>query len=237
MLKNKTALVTGGSRGIGRAIVLALAERGCNVIIHYLKHNKDLEELIKLLKSKNTSFAFYSANLTKEQEVKKLFQKIVKFHKSIDILINNVGNYLKKPLNQLKIKEWHEIIDSNLNTSFYCTYYALPLLRKSNFARIINLGYASTGQMVAKPNVLPYQIAKTGVLLMTKALALSEAKNKILVNMISPGVMENSKHFPKKEIPLGRSGKLSDLANLVIQTIESDYLTGAHIEYAGGFNL
>lgn len=221
-LKGKTALVTGSSSGIGKAILVALANKGCDVILHYFKNKKNVLNVVA-----------YSADLTKEKEVEKLFKKI----KRLDILVNNVGNYLKKPLDELKTKEWHEIINSNLHATYYCAHFALPLLRKSKFGRIINIGYASTGQIVAKPQILPYQIAKTGILLMTKAYAVSEAKNNILVNMISPGVMENTTHFPKKEIPLKKVGKLKGLAELVIQTIESDYLTGAHIEYAGGFNL
>jgi len=237
MLKGKTALVTGASQGIGKAIIQALANKGCNIILHYFQNSKNIKKLVEELKKHNVKVSAYSANLTKVKEVKKLFNKIAKNNKTLDILVNNVGNYLKKPLEKLTISEWHEIIDSNLHLTFYCTHYALPLLRKSKHGRIINIGFASTGQMVAKPNILPYQIAKTGILLMTKALAKIEAKNKVLVNMISPGVMENSIHLPKKEIPLKKSGKLSGLAKLVVQTVNSDYTTGAHIEYAGGFNL
>lgn len=237
MLTGKTALVTGASSGIGKAILLALANQGCKVILHYYKSNKEVKHLVNELKKKRIDISAYSADLTKENEVIKMFQQIKKKSKKLDILVNNVGNYLKKELDKLTISEWHNIIDSNLNTTFYCTHHALPLLRKSNSGRIINIGYASCGQIVAKPRILPYQIAKTGILLMTKAYASSEAKNKILVNMVSPGVMENSIHYPKKEIPLKKKGKLEELAQLVIQTIESNYITGDNIEFAGGFNL
>ena len=235
--KGKTALVTGSSGGIGKAILFELANKGCNVILHYFKNTNELKNTIKELKSLSINVLVYQADLTKEKEVKRLLQKIKNKYNSIDILVNNVGNYLKKSLDKLTIYEWHEVINSNLNCTFYCTYYALPLLRKSKSGRIINIGYASTGQMIAKPSILPYQIAKTGILLMTKALAVTEAKNKILVNMISPGVMENSVHFPKKEIPLKKAGSLKEFAHLVTQTIGSGYMTGSHVEYSGGFNL
>lgn len=231
--KGKTALVTGASRGIGKAILFALRENGCNVIMHYYKNKTEADKTISELKLKGIKIKVYIADLTIEEEAKSLFKKIRK----LDILVNNVGNYLRKDLDKLTINEWHEIINNNLNSTFYCTYYALPLLRKSKSGRIINIGYASIGQMIAKPKILPYQIAKTGVLLLTKAYALNEAKHKILVNMISPGVMENSVHYPKKQIPLKRSGSLKDFSDLVIQTIKSSYMTGAHIEYSGGFNL
>ncbi len=237
MLKNKTALVTGASVGIGKAILLALSNEGCKIILHYYKNDLEAKKLASELRKKNIAVSMYSADLTQENKVKSLFNKIKTKHKKLDILVNNVGNYLRKDLEKLTTKDWHEIIDSNLNATFYCTYYGLPLLRKSKSGSIINIGYASTGQIVAKPRILPYQIAKTGILLMTKAFAATEAKNKILVNMISPGVMENSVSYPKKKIPLKTSGKLSGLAELVVQTIKSDYTTGAHIEYSGGFNL
>lgn len=233
----KTALITGSSRGIGKAISLALAEKGCNIILHYFKSNNEVKELFTEFKNKKVKISAYPADLTKEKEVSHLFKQIKSNDKKLDILVNNVGNYLKKELDKLSTKEWHEIIESNLNSTFYSLCYALPLLRQSGNGRVINIGYASTGQIIAKPRILPYQIAKTGVLLMTKSYAVTEAKNNILINMISPGVMENSVHYPKKEIPLRRTGKLKSFAKLVIQTIESDYTTGAHIEYAGGFNL
>ncbi|MBI3590411.1 MAG: SDR family oxidoreductase [Candidatus Melainabacteria bacterium] len=236
-LNSKIALVTGASRGIGKAILLAIAENGYRVIVHYYKSNSETKALLNELQKRNLNISSVSADLTNKNEVSQMFQKIKLKHKRLDILVNNVGNYLKKSLDKLTIKEWHEIIDGNLNSTFYCTHYALPLLRKSKSGRIINIGYASSGQMVAKPLILPYQIAKTGILLMTKAYALNEAKNNILVNMISPGVMENSIHYPKKEIPLKKTGSLKGLAELVIQTVQSDYTTGAHIEYSGGFNL
>ncbi len=236
MLKGKSALVTGSSCGIGKAILNALANEGCNVIVHYHKDLKEIKGLKKEIDPKVKSL-FLKADLTKEKEVKALFGKIKNEFGKLDILVNNVGNYLKKDLNKLEIKEWHEILNSNLNQTFYCTKYGLPLIRKSKLGRIINIGYASTGQMVAKPGILPYQIAKTGVLLLTKAYAKEEAKNNILINMISPGVMENSLSKPYEMIPLKRLGKLKGISELVIQTIKSDYMTGAHIEYAGGFNL
>lgn len=235
--KNKIALVTGSSQGIGKSILTALALEGCNVILHCFKSKTKAKKIAKVFKKNNINISIYSADLTNEKEAEKMFLYIRKKHKKLDILINNVGEYLQKNLAELKIKDWHSIIDSNLNSAYYCTHYALPLLRKSQSGRIVNIGYASSGQIIAKPSILPYQISKTGILLMTKAYALSEAKNKILINMISPGIMENTKYKSEKEIPLNKKGKLKDLAKLVIQAIENDYMTGAHIEYAGGFNL
>lgn len=237
IFKGKIALITGSARGIGKSILFELAKCGCKVILHCCRCTRDVEKSIKELKAINADFISLHADLTNEKEVKKLFQSIQRKYGKLDILINNVGNYLKKDLKDLTIKEWHEIIDSNLNSTYYCTYYGLPLLRKSKKGRIINIGYAGIGQIVAKPRILPYQIAKTGILLLTKGYALTEAKNKISVNMISPGVMENSIHCPKKEIPLKKKGSLKNFSEFIVDIIKRDYITGTHIEYSGGFNL
>lgn len=236
-LKGKVALVTGSAVGIGKAILLTLAKNGCNIILHYLQSTDEVKKTLSELKKYNIKVLPVSSDLTKEEDVKFLFSKIKTYYKKLDILVNNVGNYLKKDLANLTIKEWHEVINSNLNSTYYCTHYALPIMRKSKAGRIINIGYASSGQIIAKPKILPYQIAKTGILLMTKAYAQTEAKNKILINMISPGVMENSMHYPKKEIPLKKTGSLKEFADFTLEVIKNDYITGAHIEYAGGFNL
>jgi NAD(P)-dependent dehydrogenase (short-subunit alcohol dehydrogenase family) len=236
-LQGKTALVTGATSGIGKAILTALADEGCNVIIHHLKKSPKIKKLKREIEKRGQKVWSFSADLTDENKVSSMFKEIKKEIKKLDILVNNVGNYLKTDLEKLTIKQWHEILDSNLHSTFYCMHYALPLLRAKIGGKVVNIGYASSGLMVAKPKILPYQISKTGILLLTKAYALNEAKNNILINMISPGVMENSVHQPTKEIPIGRTGKLKELAEVVIQTIKNSYITGAHIEFAGGFNL
>ncbi len=237
MLTNKTALVTGSAKGIGKDILYKLANEGCFVILHYNKSSKEAKQIIKDLKTQGKSIKAYKADLTSETETLNLFKQIKKDFGKLDILINNIGNYLNKDLNNLTTKEWHYIINSNLNATFYCIKNALPLLRKSKSGRIINIGYASSGLMIGRPNILPYQISKTGILLMTRAYAKSEAKNKILINMLSPGYMENSIDFSKKLVPLQKKGSIKEFTELVIQTIKNNYLTGAHIEYSGGFGI
>ena len=169
MLKNKFALVTGSAKGIGKAILYELANQGYFVILHYNKSLKEAKQIIKALEAQGKKVKAYKADLTNEIETINLFKQIKTDFGRLDILINNVGDYLNKDLNNLTTKEWHYIINSNLNTTFYCIKNALPLLRKSKNGGIINIGYASSGLMVGRPNILPYQIAKTGILLMTRA--------------------------------------------------------------------
>ncbi len=235
-LKGKVALVTGSTKGIGETILKTLVDEECNVIIHYYKDKIKALELKKQL-NKKVKCLVIKADLRKHNEVKKMFSTIYKTFKRLDILVNNVGNYIKKDLDKLEINEWHEMLDSNLNATFYCTKYALPLMTKGHEGRIINIGYAGTGILKATPGILPYFISKTGILLLTKSFAKVESKNNIFINMVSPGIMENSIDYPKELMPIKRKGSLKGFANVIIQVIKSDYMTGSHIEYAGGFNL
>ena len=111
--KDKVALVTGSSKGIGRAILYELAKTGCIVILHYHKNSSEAKKTFKEIKKDGYKIDIYSGDLTKESKVKNLFRNIQKKYKRLDILINNVGNDLKKDLNKLKTNEWHEIINSN----------------------------------------------------------------------------------------------------------------------------
>ena len=236
--KNKIAFVTGSSVGIGKSVLLKLAENGYVVVIHYFHNINEAKKVSSFIKSKyGYTPLLVCADVRSESDVKNAFRMIKRKYGKLDVLVNNVGNYIKKPLEKLSSTEWHEILNSNLNSTFYCVSQSICLLKKSLSPRIINIGYASSGQMIAKPNILPYQIAKTGVLLMTKSYAKELARYKVLVNMISPGVMENSVTLPKNEIPLKKIGRLEDFSRLVLEVINHDYMTGAHIEYAGGFNL
>lgn len=175
-LQGKTALVTGATSGIGRAILTALADEGCNVIIHHLKKSPEIKKLKREIEKRGQKVWSFSANLTDENKVSSMFKEIKRKVKKLDILINNVGNYLKTDLEKLTIKQWHEILSSNLHSTFYCMHYALPLLKSNKESRVINIGYASSGLMVAKPKILPYQISKTGILLLTKAYAKMKPK-------------------------------------------------------------
>ena len=154
-------------------------------------------------------------------------------------LVNNVGDYHKGPLAELDPATWHHMFDSNLHATFYTCQRAVPLLRAGGGGRVVNLGYTGSELLKARPGIVAYQIAKTGVILYTKALARSEAAHGITANVVSPGVMENSVTQPLEEIPLGRSGTLDELVSAVRYLLSppAAYVTGVHLEVAGGWNL
>jgi 3-oxoacyl-[acyl-carrier protein] reductase len=213
------ALVTGAAKGIGKAIATALAKDGYDLAIHY--------KAVSL-----------QADVRQAEAATKLVEQAHTALGRLDVLVNNVGSYHNGPLDELSIETWHEMFDSNLHATFYTCRAAVKLMRAEG-GRIINLGYAGAEQLVARPRSVAYGIAKTGVILYSKALAVSEAKYNITVNVVSPGVMENSLSKPVSEIPLGRTGTLDELSAAIRYLIsaEARYVTGITLEVAGGWHL
>ncbi len=234
-----SALITGSAKGIGKAILLALAQKGYDVTVHYLKSQQEAQEVASLASSFGVRALCLQADLKDPQEAQDLIQQAHQHFGRLDVLINNVGNYHYGPLKDLSVETWHEMFDSNLHATFYTCQAATPLMRESGGGRIINIGYAGAEHLVARPNIAAYGIAKTGVILYSKALAKVEIKNNITVNVVSPGVIENSISQPLSEIPIGRAGKLDELVSAVLYLLspEASYVTGITLEVSGGWNL
>lgn len=216
MVSNKIALVTGNAKGIGKALSDWLVANGYSV--PYVLRSKDFD-------------------LACPQSALKLAQELISTHGRIDLLINNVGNYVSKYIDEISLEEWHDMINSNLNSAFYLCKAFLPHLRLSK-GQIVNLGFAGLGKLSPNPNVIAYQVAKTGLLVLTKGMAVSEAKHGLRVNMISPGSMINTVvHGGLDRIPLGRLGKYEELISVLEMVLNNQYLTGQNIEVAGGYGL
>jgi 3-oxoacyl-[acyl-carrier protein] reductase len=233
------ALVTGSARGIGRAILLGLAQDGYDVIVHYRRSRDEAERVAELARGTGVRAHTLQADVTDPEQAAGLVEDAHRLAGGLRVLVNNVGNYHHGPLDELTVDTWHEMFDSNLHATFYTCRRAVPLLRAGGGGRILNLGYAGAEHLLARPGIAPYTIAKTGVILYSKALAKAEANSGITVNVISPGVMENSVAQPRREIPIGRSGSLAELVPVArfLVSEEADYITGTTIEVAGGWNL
>lgn len=233
------ALVTGSAKGVGKAIVLALAEQGYDVAIHYRTSEKDAKKVRETAITHGIKAILLQADVTKPDEAKRLVGEAHTQLDGLDVLVNNVGNYHKSPLDEHRVEDWLAMFDSNLHSTFYTCQAAVPLMRTAGEGRIVNIGYAGSELMKARPGIAAYAIAKSGVILYSKALAKSEAKNGITVNVVSPGVLENSVTKPTEEIPMGRAGTLDELVSAVcyLVTPEARYVTGVTIEVAGGWNL
>ena len=212
----KIAIVTGNAKGLGKRISERLVDLGYHVPDTIRSADYDLSE------------AAAAARLVEDT--------ITKYGR-LDLLVNNLGNYVAKSIDDISVTEWQDLIGSNLNASFYLSKFALPHLRKTK-GKIINIGFASLENYSPEPNIIAYHTAKMGLLSLTQGLAKAEASQGVLVNMVSPGSMENTvKHNAISKIPLGRLATLDEVTDAVLFLISSDYITGQNLEVAGGWGL
>ncbi len=238
-LRNVRALVTGAARGIGRAIALELARAGCDVAVHYRKSLDEARSVVAEIRRLGRKALAVRGDLTDAFEAEAVVRAAGQGLGGLEVVVNNVGDYLYKPIEAVSPKEWLAILDSNLNSAFFVTQAALPYLRQRGWGRVIFLGYAGSGQITSKTHITPYFVAKTGVVLYAKALARRLAGEGITVNVVSPGVAENSVTKPLDELPMGRPATLSEVARAVLFFVRKDsgYLTGQVLEVSGGWNL
>lgn len=233
------ALVTGSAGGIGRALALALAGAGYDVAVHYRSSRAAAEDAADQARAAGVRAEAFQADVTDAGDAERLVHAVHEMMGGPDVLVNNVGDYHYGPLADVSVETWLELFASNLHSTFYTCRAALPLMQRAGWGRVINLGYAGAETFKARPKIAPYSIAKTGVILYSKALALTCAGDGVTVNVISPGIMENSVTKPVDKVPLGRVGKLSELtgAALYLVSDEAAYVTGITLEVAGGWNV
>ncbi len=233
------ALVTGSSGGIGRGIVLALAAAGHDVAVHYRRSSEAAEATRAKAEALGVRASVLRADVTDRDAARALVEEAHERLGGLSVLINNVGNYLYKPLADVSLEEWDDVLTSNLDATFITCRTVVPLMRAAGGGRIVNVGYAGAQHVLGRPNQTAYAIAKTGVVLLTKAIARAEAANGITANVVSPGVIETSATKPLGEIPAGREGRIDEVAAAVLYFVSPDaaYVTGQVLEVSGGWNL
>jgi len=238
-MKEKIALVTGSSRGLGREIALRLADIVSGVAVHYRNNRQAATEVVKKIREKGRLSAPFRADLTKEREALALIKEVEKKFKKVDILINNFGPLLVKSWEDVSPPEWDFILRGNLSSALSCLKAVLPGMRKRKWGRVINLGYSRAEQLVAFPTITPYAVAKTGLLILTRTAAATEASAGINVNMVSPGLIEGGILPGKKSIPKSQLGKFKDVAEAVLFLIseEANFITGTNLIVAGGWKI
>jgi NAD(P)-dependent dehydrogenase (short-subunit alcohol dehydrogenase family) len=231
--------VTGSARGIGRAIVLALAADGYDVAVHFRSSAVDAETTRAEAAALGVRAITVRGDLTDRGRAAEIVHEASQELGSLRVLVNNVGNYLFKPLLDTEPVEWDDILESNLSSTYATCRAAVPLMRAGGGGRIVNIGYAGAQNLVARPSLTAYAIAKAGVVLLTKAIAKAEAVNGITANVVAPGVIETSETQPLREIPLGRVGRVDEVAAAVRWLVSpaADYVTGQIVEVAGGWNV
>lgn len=235
-----TALVTGAARGIGRALAVALAHEGYHVAVHYRSSEADAQETARLCREAGVQAVVLPADVTVPAQARQLVQDAhAAFPGSpLAVLVNNVGNYVHRPLLDTTDAEWADMLGSNLTSTFATCQEAAGIMRAAGFGRIVNLGYAGARNILARPGIVPYVIAKAGVLHLSRSLGVALAGTGVSVNVVSPGVIETSVSQPLREIPAGRLGTVQELVGGALFFVRaSDYVTGQELEIAGGWNL
>jgi NAD(P)-dependent dehydrogenase (short-subunit alcohol dehydrogenase family) len=244
-LEGKTVLVTGSSQGLGKGLAVGLAATGANIVINYVHNNKAAQTTVENIKKINKNVISCPADVTGPKSVLTMFEKINSTFGPVDILINNVGDFLQKPLCDTSTENWDQIIQSNLYSVFYCCKAAVPAMKKKRWGRIINIGLVNANRNQAFKLVAPYAIAKSGVLTLSKSLAVEVARFGITVNVVSPGLMDNGslstlkKTGLAKKVPMKRLGDSDDLLAIAkfLLSEKAAYITGADIAVSGGWGL
>jgi len=241
-LQNKVAIITGSSRGIGRATAILFAREGAKVVVNYKSNKKAADEVVHLIGSKQA--ISIQADITKEEEVKKLVGETVKKFGRIDILVNNAGEIGERGWN-IGINDWHHIVDTNLTSAWLMTREVAPIMQKQQEGSIVYL--ASTVGMLGVAVIMAYSAAKGGIINMTKAFAKELAPN-IRVNAVAPSnVMTDMTKSAgpdlielfRQQTPLKRIAKPEELAKAILFLASDDasYITGEMLVVDGGYSL
>ncbi|MBL7159763.1 3-oxoacyl-ACP reductase FabG [Candidatus Microgenomates bacterium] len=246
-LKNKKALVTGASRGIGKGIVLALAIQGADVAVNYHSKQTEAEKVAAEIKKMGRGSFSVQADVSNSSEVAKMFAQIKQKWGNLDILVNNAGIVESADFESITEKQWDKVLDVNLKSQFLCSQKALKLMRSGS--KIINIAsIASGGVGVGFPGVAHYTASKGGVVALSENMALDLGKRGINVNTIAPGVIETdmtktmlesekTKQGLLMRVPKGRMGTPADIgaATAFLASDEADYITGVVLYVDGGW--
>ncbi len=232
------ALVTGSTRGIGWAIAWALAHRGMAPILTYRQDAVSAEQAMARLSTVCAQAQLIRADVCRESDLDRLFETAFS-RGPIDVLVNNVGEFLYRPFLETTRGDWDRVLRSNLLATVGACRRALPSMRAHGRGHIINVTSLHADRIRARPNTLPYAIAKMGVVQITHALAKTEAVYGIRVNAVAPGFIDGGAHTQPEDmqrVPLGRLGTPEDVAQAVAYLVspEAAYVTGAVLEIHGG---
>jgi 3-oxoacyl-(acyl-carrier-protein) reductase len=241
-IEGKSALVTGASRGIGRAVALELAREGAKVAVNYHNNDAKAQAVVDEISKLGGQAMLAKANLADREAAREMVKDVAKELGGLDVLVNNAGITRDRSLRKMTDEQWEEVIATNLNGCFYCTSAALPYMSQGNFGRIVNIS-SMNGQIGAFGQA-NYSASKGGIIAFTKTAALEFAKDNITVNTVSPGftetdmfaeVPEKIQDSIKKRIPMGRFARPEEIAKAVTFLIaDGDYITGQQINVNGG---
>ncbi|MFC7061244.1 3-oxoacyl-[acyl-carrier-protein] reductase [Halobacillus seohaensis] len=243
MLKGQVALITGASRGIGRAIALELADQGAAVAVNYSGSEDKAEAVVQEIKENGGEAIKIQANVSNSEDVKRMVKEVVDQFGKLDILVNNAGITRDNLLMRMKEEEFDDVIDTNLKGVFVCTKGVTRQMMKQKHGRIINI--SSIVGVSGNAGQANYVAAKAGVIGLTKSNAKELASRNITVNAVAPGYIttdmtdqltDDQREQMLSMIPLGRLGKGDDIARVVrfLASDDAEYITGQTIHVDGG---
>ena len=243
---SRAAIVTGGSRGIGRAICLALAGQGVNVAVNYAGSAAAAEETAALCREKGVQAIAVQANVASAQEVEDLFAKAVEAFGKVDILVNNAGITRDNLIVRISEEDFDAVVDTNLKGAFLCCKKAARLMMRQRWGRIVNI--SSVVGLRGNPGQTNYSASKAGIIGLTKSLAKELSSRHVTVNAVAPGFIDTdmTRVLPEaartailSQVPLGTFGQPEDVARAVVffAAEDSGYLTGQVLCVDGGMAM
>lgn len=244
MLKGKTAIVTGGSRGIGAAICKLFAQNGANIALLYAGNTQKAEETKETLLALGVKAEAYQCNVADAEQVAQICKQIIKDFGSVDILVNNAGITKDKLVPMMKIPDFDSVVDTNLKGAFYMIKQIYPVFMKQKSGKIINV--SSVSGLMGNPGQTNYSASKAGLVGLTKSVAKELASRNVCCNAIAPGFVATDMTENLSEnnalvdhIPMKRFAQPEDIAKLALflASDQSDYITGEVIRIDGGLAM
>lgn len=245
-LAGRAALVTGGSRRIGKVLALALAEGGADVAITYRTHAREAQSVVRSIRALGRRSLAIRADLTRPPDCRRAVGAAARRFGRLDILVNNVGEWIVKPVESTRLEEWREVIDSNLTATYLCSQAAVPWMRKNGWGRIVNLGAAGAYRAHGTARMASFYAAKAGIVAFSKSLAREVGTYGITVNVVSPGVIQapelslaRARLRTDPDTAVRRPGTGADLAAAVrfLVSDEAEFVTGDVLGVTGGWLL
>lgn len=245
-LRDRVALVTGGSRGIGRGIAVRLAKDGARVAIAYRANKMAAQQTLRQLQAIGADCVAVETDITDAGRAEQLLRTVADRFGRIDIVVNNVGDFRWGTLAESPLDDWQAVFASNLMTVLYISRAALPHMRRGRWGRIVNLGAVGAERAFGQAKISAYASAKAAVVALSRSLALEEAKNGITVNVVNPSsidekelTLNEARRMRDARFPIGRPPTVEDVAAAVsfFASEEAEYVTGQVVNVSGGWML